>query len=99
MNPCLLSRYSGQSVHRLLVERGIGTAKNKECVVWSVVYLTDGTIVSGDSSGKVKIWDDHTGTLIKNHQVTDWDVLALSVSQVKRLFLTGYVPFCIFQKK
>ncbi|XP_047008751.2 U3 small nucleolar RNA-associated protein 4 homolog [Ictalurus punctatus] len=80
---------TGQSVHRLLVERGIGTAKNKECVVWSVVYLTDGTIVSGDSSGKVKIWDDHTGTLIKNHQVTDWDVLALSVSQDETSIIAG----------
>lgn len=67
----------------MLVERGIGTSRSKECVVWSIVYLSDGTIISGDSSGRVKIWDGHTGTLIKSHQVTNWDVLTLSVSQVR----------------
>lgn len=85
MNPCCLSCCSGQSVHRLLVERGIGTAKSKECVVWSVLYLTDGTVISGDSSGKVKMWDDQMGTMLKSHQVTKWDVLTLSVSQVKHI--------------
>ncbi|XP_027017808.1 U3 small nucleolar RNA-associated protein 4 homolog [Tachysurus fulvidraco] len=80
---------TGQSVHRLLVERGIGTAKVKECVVWSVVYLRDGTIVSGDSSGKVNIWDDRTGTLIKRHQVTKWDVLTLSASQDETSVVAG----------
>lgn len=84
MSPCRLSCCSGQSVHRLLVERGIGTARSKECVVWSVVYLTDNTIISGDSSGRVKMWDDQTGTLIKSHDVTKWDVLTLSASQVQK---------------
>ncbi|KAI5623877.1 U3 small nucleolar RNA-associated protein 4-like, partial [Silurus asotus] len=79
----------GQSVHRLLVERGIGTARSKECVVWSVVYLSDGTIVSGDSSGKVKMWDEQTGTLIKSHQVTKWDVLTLSASQDETSVVAG----------
>ncbi|KAI4904474.1 hypothetical protein NFI96_015128 [Prochilodus magdalenae] len=80
---------TGLSVHRLLVERGIGTSRSQECVVWSVVYLSDGTIISGDSSGKVKIWDDHTGTLIKSHQVTKWDVLTLSVSQDETSLVVG----------
>uniref|UniRef100_W5LKC1 UTP4 small subunit processome component n=1 Tax=Astyanax mexicanus TaxID=7994 RepID=W5LKC1_ASTMX len=80
---------TGQSVHRLLVERGIGASRSVECVVWGVVYLSDGTIISGDSSGKVKIWDDLTGTLIKSHQVTKWDVLALSVSQDETSVVAG----------
>lgn len=52
----------------------------KEILVWSVKVLNDGTIVSGDSSGEVKIWDGKTHTLrqrIKSHRQ---DVLSLAVS-------------------
>uniref|UniRef100_A0A673M0C2 U3 small nucleolar RNA-associated protein 4 homolog n=1 Tax=Sinocyclocheilus rhinocerous TaxID=307959 RepID=A0A673M0C2_9TELE len=76
---------TGHSIHRMLADRGVGTSRSKECVVWSVVYLSDGTIVSGDSVGMVKLWDDQTGTLIKSHNVTKCDVLALSVSQVRKM--------------
>lgn len=69
----------------MLADRGVGTSRSKECMVWSVVYLSDGTIISGDSVGMVKMWNDQTGTLIKSHNVTKCDVLALSVSQVRRL--------------
>lgn len=69
----------------MLADRGVGTSRSKECVVWSVVYLSDGTIISGDSVGMVKLWDDQTGTLIKSHNVTKCDVLALSVSQVRKM--------------
>ncbi|XP_030646167.1 U3 small nucleolar RNA-associated protein 4 homolog [Chanos chanos] len=80
---------TGHPVHRLLVERAAGTPRNQDCVVWSVVFLSDYTIISGDSSGKVKVWDGKTGTLIKNHQVTKWDVLALSVSQSEDSLVAG----------
>uniref|UniRef100_A0AAR2JMJ5 Anaphase-promoting complex subunit 4 WD40 domain-containing protein n=1 Tax=Pygocentrus nattereri TaxID=42514 RepID=A0AAR2JMJ5_PYGNA len=80
---------TGQSVQRLLVDRGVGTSRSQECVVWSVVYLSDGTIISGDSAGKVKMWDSRTGTLIKSHQVTKWDVLTLSVSQDETSLAVG----------
>lgn len=73
---------SGHATHRLLVERGIGASKSREVVVWSVVFLSDHTIVSGDSAGKVQMWDGLTGTLVRTHLVTKWDVLALAVSQV-----------------
>lgn len=76
---------SGQTTQRLLVERSIGASKTKEVVVWDVVFLSDHTIISGDSAGKVQIWDGLTGTLIRTHLVTKWDVLALSVSQVRHL--------------
>ena len=66
-------------------ERGVGPAKGGEWVVWSVAFLSDHTLVSGDSAGKVQVWDGHTGTLVKTHLVTKWDVLALSVSEVSRL--------------
>ncbi|XP_067245321.1 U3 small nucleolar RNA-associated protein 4 homolog [Chanodichthys erythropterus] len=80
---------TGHSIHRMLADRGVGTSRSKECMVWSVVYLSDGTIISGDSVGMVKMWNDHTGTLIKSHNVTKCDVLALSVSQNEDSLVVG----------
>ncbi|KAI7802339.1 U3 small nucleolar RNA-associated protein 4 homolog [Triplophysa rosa] len=80
---------TGHSIHRMLVDRGLRTSRSEECVVWSVVYLSDGTIISGDSAGMVKMWDDCTGTLIKSHNVTKSDVLALSVSQNEDSLVAG----------
>ncbi|XP_051580031.1 U3 small nucleolar RNA-associated protein 4 homolog [Myxocyprinus asiaticus] len=88
---------TGHSIHRILVDRGVGTSRSKECVVWSVVYLSDGTIISGDSVGMVKMWDDHTGTLIKSHNVTKCDVLALSVSQDEDSLVAGTSEGCVVQ--
>lgn len=72
---------SGHATRRLLVERGTGASKSQEVVVWSLVFLSDHTVVSGDSAGKVQFWDGHTGTLIRSHLVSKWDVLALSASR------------------
>lgn len=72
----------GHATKRMLVERGVGASKSREVVVWSVVFLSDCTVVSGDSAGKVQIWDSLTGTLVRTHLVTKWDVLSLSLSPV-----------------
>ncbi|KAL2093088.1 hypothetical protein ACEWY4_010400 [Coilia grayii] len=80
---------TGHVLHRLLVDKAVGAPRNQECVVWSVVFLSDNTVISGDSSGRVKVWDTITGTLIKNHDVTKWDVLALSLSQDETSFVAG----------
>ncbi|KAM7002635.1 U3 small nucleolar RNA-associated protein 4 homolog [Tautogolabrus adspersus] len=80
---------TGHATHRLLVERGVGASKSKEVVVWSIAFLSDHTIISGDSAGKVQIWDGFTGTLVRTHLVTKWDVLALSVSQDESSLVAG----------
>ncbi|KAM3870487.1 U3 small nucleolar RNA-associated protein 4 homolog [Diretmus argenteus] len=80
---------SGHATHRLLVERGVGASKSREVVVWSVAFLSDHTIVSGDSAGKVQVWDGRTGTLIRTHLVTKWDVLALSVTHDESSLVAG----------
>ncbi|XP_074533805.1 U3 small nucleolar RNA-associated protein 4 homolog [Halichoeres trimaculatus] len=80
---------TGHATHRLLVERGVGASKSKEVVVWSIVFLSDHTIISGDSAGKVQIWDGFTGTLVRTHLVTKWDVLALSVSHDESSLVAG----------
>ncbi|XP_041852001.1 U3 small nucleolar RNA-associated protein 4 homolog [Melanotaenia boesemani] len=79
----------GHATHRLLVERGMGTSRSQEVVVWSVAFLSDHTIISGDSAGKVQIWDGLTGTLVRTHLVTKWDVLALSASQDESSVIAG----------
>ncbi|XP_072242835.1 U3 small nucleolar RNA-associated protein 4 homolog [Leuresthes tenuis] len=80
---------TGHASHRLLVERGVGASKSREVVVWSVAFLSDHTIISSDSAGKVQIWDGLTGTLLSSHLVTKWDVLALSVSQDESSAIAG----------
>jgi U3 small nucleolar RNA-associated protein 4 len=52
----------------------------KEVIIWSVKVLKDGTIISGDSTGELKIWDGQTYTLrqrIKSHKQ---DILSLATS-------------------
>lgn len=80
---------TGHATHRLLVERGAGASKSKEVVVWSVVFLSDHTILSGDSAGKIQVWDGRTGTLVRTHLVTKWDVLTMSVSQDESSLVAG----------
>ncbi|XP_034541161.1 U3 small nucleolar RNA-associated protein 4 homolog [Notolabrus celidotus] len=80
---------TGHATHRLLVDRGVGASKSKEVVVWSIAFLSDHTIISGDSAGKVQIWDGFTGTLVKTHLVTKWDVQALSVSHDESSLVAG----------
>lgn len=77
----LLLLTSGHAINRLLVDRGVRESKSTEVVVWSIIFLSDHTIISGDSAGKVQVWDGLTGTLVKAHLVTKWDVLVLAVSK------------------
>uniref|UniRef100_A0A672YH85 Uncharacterized protein n=1 Tax=Sphaeramia orbicularis TaxID=375764 RepID=A0A672YH85_9TELE len=70
-------------------DKGLGTSNSREVVVWGVVFLSDNTIISGDSAGKVQIWDGLTGTLLHTHLITKWDVLALAVSQDETSLIAG----------
>ncbi|KAG8012843.1 U3 small nucleolar RNA-associated protein 4-like protein [Nibea albiflora] len=88
---------TGHSTHRLLVDRGFGPSRCKEVVVWSIAFLSDHTIISGDSAGKVQIWDGITGTLVRTHPVTKWDVMALSVSADESSVLAGTSEGTIIQ--
>ncbi|KAL6107424.1 utp4 [Pungitius sinensis] len=80
---------TGHATHRLLVDRGAAASKSKEVVVWSLAFLSDNTIISSDSAGKVQIWDGLKGTLIRTHLITKWDVLTLSVSQDESSLVAG----------
>jgi U3 small nucleolar RNA-associated protein 4 len=61
----------------------------KEIIVWTVKTLKDGTIVSGDSTGELRIWSGETYLLkqrIKGHRQ---DVLSLATSANGSTIITG----------
>uniref|UniRef100_UPI00398EFCA3 U3 small nucleolar RNA-associated protein 4 homolog n=1 Tax=Pristiophorus japonicus TaxID=55135 RepID=UPI00398EFCA3 len=80
---------SGHCTRRIHVDRGDTTSHNRECVVWSLGFLSDYTIVSADSAGKVQFWDWKTGTLLKTHPVTKCDVLSLAVNEAEDSIAVG----------
>ncbi|KAG9783910.1 WD40 repeat-like protein, partial [Aureobasidium melanogenum] len=49
-------------------------------VVWTVKCLPDGSIVSGDSSGELKIWDPKNYSLIQRVKSHKADILDIAVS-------------------
>jgi U3 small nucleolar RNA-associated protein 4 len=52
----------------------------KEIIVWSVKTLQSGNIVSGDSTGEVRIWSGKTYTLMQRIRGHKQDVLSLATS-------------------
>ncbi|MCJ1379867.1 U3 small nucleolar RNA-associated protein [Xylographa soralifera] len=51
-----------------------------EILVWSVRCLSDGTIVSGDSTGEIRFWDGQNYTLLQRIKSHKEDILDLAVS-------------------
>ncbi|XP_060693513.1 U3 small nucleolar RNA-associated protein 4 homolog [Hemiscyllium ocellatum] len=80
---------SGHCTRHIFVDRGEVVSHRRECVVWSLCFLSNYSIVSADSAGKVQFWDWQTGTLLKTHPVTKCDVLTLSVNQTEDSIVAG----------
>lgn len=55
--------------------------KNLETTVWSVLFLNDFTVVSGDSRGKTSFWNGKNGTLIDSYQSHKADILSIAVNE------------------
>lgn len=67
----------------LLRQMTLGTdisGGSKNIIVWAVKCLSNGDIVSGDSTGQLCIWDGKTYTQAQRIQSHSQDVLCLSVS-------------------
>eukprot|EP00547_Thalassionema_nitzschioides_P004694 CAMPEP_0194217950 /NCGR_PEP_ID=MMETSP0156-20130528/22581_1 /TAXON_ID=33649 /ORGANISM="Thalassionema nitzschioides, Strain L26-B" /LENGTH=948 /DNA_ID=CAMNT_0038947129 /DNA_START=26 /DNA_END=2872 /DNA_ORIENTATION=- len=61
-------------------------------LVWDLVALADGTVVSGDSLGHVQFWDGKTGTMLQSFEQNDKkaDVLSLAVTPDEcKVFASG----------
>ncbi|KAG0645537.1 U3 small nucleolar RNA-associated 4 [Hyphodiscus hymeniophilus] len=52
----------------------------KEIIVWSVKVLQGGNIVSGDSTGELRLWDGKTYTLTQRIKGHKQDILSLATS-------------------
>ena len=68
---------------RLLSAMSLGAGPKggpQEILVWSVKCLTNGTIVSGDSTGEVKVWDSKTSSLLQRIHSHKADILSVALS-------------------
>ncbi|KAH0619730.1 hypothetical protein JD844_000674 [Phrynosoma platyrhinos] len=72
---------SGRAIQQIHVDRRLQESHTQKCVVWGVAFLSDGTIVSADSAGKVQFWDSEMGTLLSKHPVSKSAVLCVAASE------------------
>ena len=75
-----IRKYAVQS-GRCLLRITLDDFKSRSTLVWDVKYLSDSTIVSADSLGKVQLWSGKHGTLIQAFHLHSADVLTLAVSE------------------
>ncbi|KIX95921.1 uncharacterized protein Z520_08176 [Fonsecaea multimorphosa CBS 102226] len=69
------------SSRRILRNMSLGKPiEGNNSVVWTVKCLPDGTIVSGDSSGELKIWDPENYSLVQRLKSHKADVLDIAMS-------------------
>ena len=61
----------------------------KETLIWTLTCLTDGTFVSGDSTGTVKIWGGRNYDMKQSITSHTADVLTLSSSADGKTFFSG----------
>ncbi|TVY39002.1 U3 small nucleolar RNA-associated protein [Lachnellula subtilissima] len=69
---------------------GVGPAGGpKEILIWSIKALPDGTIVSGDSTGELRIWDGKTYTFMQRVKSHKQDILSLATSSDGTTIVSG----------
>ncbi|XP_014384646.1 PREDICTED: cirhin isoform X4 [Myotis brandtii] len=87
---------SGSAIHKMLVDRQYMGVSKRKCIIWGVAFLSDGTVISVDSAGKVQFWDSATGTLVKTHLVANADVQSIAVSDQEDSFVVGTAEGTVF---
>lgn len=76
------------SIRRFQVEKGRANLRirlDRETarpIVWSLAVLKDGTLASGDSNGRVQIWNTLSGTLEQSLNTHHADITALTTGLV-----------------
>lgn len=87
-----------QNLGRITVEGEIGNISKSKAIkkqlgstlVWSLLWLRDGTLVSGDSLGHLQLWDSRTRTLKQSFTRLEADIMCLATtSDQLRLFASG----------
>ena len=89
---------SGRCVLRITLD----DFKARSTLIWDIAFLSDSTIVSADSLGKVQFWNGKHGTLIQSFKLHLADVLTLAVSPGEdEIYSSGVDPkvLCIRKAK
>eukprot|EP00903_Cladosiphon_okamuranus_P017749 g16338.t1 len=77
---------TGQTLFDMRLESG----RDEDALVWALETLSDGTVISGDSYGRVQVWDGLTGTQLQSLSTHEADVLCLCVSEAQtEIFASG----------
>ncbi|XP_051703186.1 U3 small nucleolar RNA-associated protein 4 homolog isoform X2 [Oryctolagus cuniculus] len=87
---------SGSAIHKMMVDRQYMGVSKRKCIVWGVAFLSDGTVISVDSAGKVQFWDSATGTLAKSHLIANADVQSIAVAEQEDSFVVGTAEGTVF---
>ncbi|KAJ8713520.1 hypothetical protein PYW07_013890 [Mythimna separata] len=79
---------TGHAITRMSVSR-----RGREVIVWCLGILSDNTIVSGDSLGRLIFWDSTLGDQLESYSTHKADILSIAVSDdEKSLFCSGVDP-------
>jgi U3 small nucleolar RNA-associated protein 4 len=61
-----------------------------ETLIWCMRTLSDGTVLTGDSLGRVTFWDGELGTQLQSLASHEGDIFAIAVSEDERtVFVSG----------
>lgn len=74
---------TGHAIHKLGTGR---TERNKDTVIWCLSVLQDFTILSGDSRGRITVWDGKMGAQVDSFVALRADVLAIDVNEEEDTF-------------
>ncbi|KEF51362.1 uncharacterized protein A1O9_12511 [Exophiala aquamarina CBS 119918] len=86
-------------IRHMSLGKPLDTTNNIDSLVWTVKCLPNGTIVSGDSSGELKIWDAHTYSLVQRLKTHDADILQIANNAAgDMLFSLGVDRRTVFYK-
>ncbi|KAM6430021.1 U3 small nucleolar RNA-associated protein 4 homolog isoform 2-T2 [Liasis olivaceus] len=88
---------SGHVSRQILVERRLQGSPGPKCLVWDLAFLSDGTVVSVDSAGKVQFWDSEMGTLLSKHPISKAAVLSVAVAEAEDSLVVGTSEGTVYQ--
>ncbi|SCU82271.1 LANO_0B05666g1_1 [Lachancea nothofagi CBS 11611] len=83
---------------RIIQTMKVDKSKKESTLVWSIIYLPKlNQIVSGDSTGSVKVWDLQYATLTQTFKTHEADVLCLTTDETNTKVFSAGVDRKIYQ--
>ena len=81
----ILDTTTGHCTQRITLDK----FQSRDTLVWSVKYLTDFTVVSTSSEGKIQFWNGHFGTLKQTFHLHLADVLSLAIDDEESIIFAS----------